>query len=61
MNELIKDIRRNGYKGIGKPEPLKEIYPVGGVERIDEVNRIVYRVRDGHIEIAQCRAHYGDK
>jgi toxin YoeB len=61
VNELIKDIRRNGYKGVGKLEPLKGDLSGWWSRRIDEVNRIVYRVRDGHIEIAQCRAHYGDK
>ncbi len=61
INALIKDIERNGcLTGIGKPESLK--YDLQGwySRRIDEKNRLVYRIRDKHIEIAQCRNHYND-
>lgn len=58
INALIKDIQRDTYKGMGKPEPL-----LGNLgwwsRRIDEVNRIVYREKDGAIVIASCKGHYG--
>lgn len=59
INLLIKDIERNGYVGIGKPEPLKENLSGWWSRRIDDTNRIVYRIRDGKLEIIQCRTHYG--
>ena len=61
MNQLLQDIDRNGYDGIGKPEALKHDYPGFWSRRIDEANRLVYRIENGQIEIAQCGAHYKDK
>ena len=61
INQLIKDIDRNCYEGIGKPEPLKHDFSGWWSRRIDEANRLVYRIKAGHIEIAQCGAHYRDK
>jgi toxin YoeB len=58
INEILKDIERNGNIGIGKPEPLKGDLSGWWSRRIDEKNRLVYRIRGGHIEIAQCRGHY---
>ena len=60
INELIKDIDRNGaLTGIGKPEALKDNLQGLFSRRIDEVNRLVYRIsEDGVIEIAMCRGHY---
>ena len=49
INRLIKDIQRNRYEGIGKPEPLKENYSGWWSRRIDEENRIVYKEKDGAI------------
>ena len=43
INELIKDAKRNGYSGIGKPEPLKGEFSGFWSRRIDDVNRLVYR------------------
>ncbi len=61
INRLILDIERNGYDCIGKPEALKGnlsgLYSV----RIDGKNRLVFRISNGAIEIAQCKTHYGDK
>ena len=54
INLLLQDIDRNGYAGLGKPEPLKGDLTGWWSRRIDDVNRIVYRVRDGSIEIIQC-------
>lgn len=59
--QLLKDIDRNEYDGIGKPEPLKGDLMGFWSRRIDDKNRIVYRIRDGRIEIAQCGSHYRDK
>ena len=59
INELIKDIDRNGaLTGIGKPEALKDNLQGLFSRRIDEVNRLVYRIsEDGVIEIVMCRGH----
>ena len=58
---LIKDIDRNGYDGIGKPEPLAGDLSGYWSRRIDEANRIVYRIENGIIKIVQCGSHYRDK
>lgn len=61
INLLLLDIERNGHKGIGKPEALKGDLSGWWSRRIDENNRLIYRIRDGLLEIAQCRTHYGDR
>ncbi len=58
---LIKDIDRNGYTGIGKPEPLRDDLSGYWSRRIDDTNRIVYKISDDTIYIAQCGSHYRDK
>ena len=58
INELLKDISRNPYEGIGKPEPLKFNYAGFWSIRIDEEHRLIYRVIDDEIQIATCRFHY---
>jgi toxin YoeB len=58
INDLIKDIERNPFKGIGKPEPLKNNLSGWWSRRIDDTHRIVYRIENGNLEIAQCREHY---
>lgn len=60
INALIKDIQRDRFDGIGKPEPLKEELSGWWSRRIDDVNRLVYQERDGAIIIASCRGHYDD-
>jgi len=60
INALIKDIQRNTYEGIGKPEPLKGNLNGWWSRRIDEVHRIVYCEKDGAIIIASCKSHYED-
>lgn len=60
INALIRDIQRDPFEGLGKPEPLKGNYQGWWSRRIDEVNRIVYKVETGKIAIAQCRTHYGE-
>ena len=58
INELIKDIHRTPYKGLGKPEPLK--YDLAGLwsRRIDREHRLVYQVNENDILIYSCRYHY---
>lgn len=60
INALIKDIQRSPFEGIGKPEPLRENRSGWWSRRIDDVNRIVYKVDAGRIVIAQCRTHYSN-
>ena len=59
INALLKDIDRNPYEGIGKPEPLKENWSGFWSRRIDSVNRIVYKVENEQLIIVQCGSHYG--
>ena len=62
INALLRDIDRNGMStGIGKPEPLRGDLSGWWSRRIDECNRIVYRIRNDQIEIIQCGSHYRDK
>ncbi len=61
INRLIKDIDRNGYDCIGKPEPLTGILSGYWSVRIDEKNRIVFRINGTNLEIIQCGTHYKDK
>lgn len=61
INLLIQDIDRNCYEGIGKPEPLVGNLSGFWSRRIDEKNRLVYRIQDGFIEIAQCKTHYNEE
>ena len=58
INALIKDIQRDRFDGLGKPEPLKENFSGWWSRRIDEENRIVYKESDGAIIIASCKGHY---
>lgn len=59
INELIKDIDRNGNDGIGKPEPLKYGFQGFWSRRINDEHRLVYKVGEEEIYIAACRYHYG--
>jgi len=58
INNLIKDIQKNPYEGIGKPEPLK--YDLSGYwsRRIDREHRLVYQVDKNEIRIYSCKYHY---
>ena len=58
INLLIKDIERNPFDGIGKPEALKHNLSGFWSRRIDDVNRIVYTVKDSGIIIISCKGHY---
>lgn len=58
INQLINDMIRHPFEGIGKPEPLKNNLAGLWNRRIDEEHRIVYLVDDGNIVIFSCRGHY---
>ncbi|MBL7838313.1 MAG: Txe/YoeB family addiction module toxin [Bacteroidetes bacterium] len=58
INELIKDIARHPFEGIGKPEPLKFKYTGFWSRRIDDEHRLIYKVQDSDIFIVKCRFHY---
>ena len=62
VNELIEECRRTPFKGLGKPEPLKQDLKGWWSRRINGEDRLVYRVegkgRDQALEIIQCRLHY---
>ena len=58
LNALIKDIQRDCYSGIGKPEPLKDNLSGWWSRRIDDKNRIVYKQDGENIIIANCKGHY---
>ena len=60
INALLKDIQRESYDGIGKPEPLRGNLSGWWSRRIDDTNRIVYREKDGAIIIASVRGHYDE-
>lgn len=57
----LKDIDRNRYEGIGKPERLSGDLSSYWSYGIDDANRIVYRMDDDIIKIVQCGSHYRDK
>ena len=58
INQLIRDIKREPFDGIGKPEPLK--YELSGFwsRRISDEHRLVYEVSESYIAIVSCRFHY---
>ena len=58
INELLKAIRRNPHSGIGKPEPLRHALAGWWSRRIDQEHRLVYRVSEQGILLAQMRFHY---
>jgi len=61
INELIKDIRRNPFNGIGKPEPLKHNLSGFWSRRINDENRLVYVVEKDAVVIISCKGHYNNK
>lgn len=58
IHALIKDMQRDPFSGIGKPEPLKGNLQGFYSRRINDEHRIVYAVIEDSIVIAQCRYHY---
>ncbi len=60
INMLLRDIEREYFDGIGKPEPLKGDMSGFWSRRIDDTNRLVYRIRGEVMEIVSCKGHYED-
>ena len=60
INELIRDTEREPFSGLGKPEPLRGELSGFWSRRIDGYNRLVYRIKDGTLEILSCRGHYDE-
>ena len=60
INDLLRDIERDPFGGIGKPEPLKHEWQGYWSRRIDETNRLIYRINNNQLEVAACRSHYDD-
>ena len=58
INTLLKDISRNPYDGLGKPEPLKHNYRGFWSRRIDGEHRLIYQVKNDELRIVKCRYHY---
>ena len=59
--ELIKDIERHPFTGIGKPEPLKDNMSGWWSRHINDTDRLIYRVQGNDLEILECIGHYNDK
>ena len=60
VNQLVKDIERNNFEGIGKPEALKGDLSGFWSRRIDDANRLIYRINGESIDILSCKGHYED-
>ena len=58
INQLIQEIKREPFGGIGKPEPLKHAFAGYWSRRINDEHRIIYKVQDGALLLAQLRYHY---
>ena len=58
INTLIKDIKREPFNGLGDPEPLKHNWSGYWARRITKEHRLVYKVIDNAVLIAQCKYHY---
>ena len=61
INALIKDIERDPFIGIGKPEPLRGNLSGYWSRHVDEKNRIIYKVQGEQLLIVQCKTHYSEK
>ena len=58
INQLIRAIQREPFRGIGKPEPLKHAFQGYWSRRLNDEHRIVYKIQDDSVLIAQIRYHY---
>jgi toxin YoeB len=61
VKKIIKDTQRNGESGLGHPEILSGNLAGWWSKKVDDGNRLVFRVVDGIVEITECYTHYGDK
>ena len=60
LNKIINDIKRSPFEGLGKPEPLRGNWSGWWSRRIDDSNRVIYKINGGAVEIHQCRGHYDE-
>ena len=58
INQLIRDIQRSPFEGIGKPEPLRHQLSGLWSRRINQEHRLIYEIANGQIRIYRCREHY---
>ncbi len=58
INQLLKEIQRTPFTGIGKPEPLKHQLQGCWSRRIDSEHRLVYEITDNMLKVIGCRFHY---
>lgn len=61
INQLVKDLQRNPFDGIGKPEPLRGNLSGFWSRRIDDEHRLVYVITDNVVSIISCKGHYSTK
>ena len=61
INQLLKEVQRTPFKGEGKPEPLKGKLKGMWSRRINEKDRLIFKISDNVILIIQCKGHYDDK
>lgn len=58
INQLLKEIQRTPFTGIGKPEPLKHQLQGCWSRRIDSEHRLIYEINDNMLKVIGCRFHY---
>ena len=58
INQLVRDVERSPFEGMGKPEALVGNLSGFWSRRIDDKNRLIYRINEGFIEILSCKEHY---
>ncbi len=58
INEMLKDISRHPFEGLGKPEPLKHKYKGLWSRRITDEHRLIYQIKDDKIRVIKCHFHY---
>ncbi len=61
FKKIIKDTQRSGTDGLGHPEQLSGNMAGWWSKKIDESNRLVFRIANDIVEVVECRTHYGDK
>jgi toxin YoeB len=60
INQLLQDVRRTPFEGIGKPEPLKGDLSGYWSRRVNDEHRLVYTVKSDAVVVIACRYHYSD-
>ena len=61
LKKIIEDTQRNGTDGLGHPEALTGNLSGWWSKRLDDCNRMVFRIENNVIEISKCYTHYGEK